>query len=413
MATKFRTSFTHVAGAEAAQVLQARIININLVKWTVDVVTKFDRKVYLNIQVSGLYLHHSNGEGVYAFPEVGATCMVCLPSDTAPPFIMCFVMATELVDDSSSDATQGTVSRSAPAANITDASFAGGRPNAKPGDIWLRTRDGNFLVLHRGGVLQIGATELAQRIYIPLNNLVMDMSENYEHNNAAGSINWGIQDGPSLTQYPGQYMHTFRVFATDQYADVKLAVGKVFNPIAEPDGGVTMAEAEIAKDDDGKGSNPIIVELTVSPKGFVAESGDTASPSAIQNSVFKFVFDRTGNTLLRTEGNLLLQIKKKLTFKVTQDISIQTEAGASLKSATGFDIDGGSYTHVKGDVVRLGQGEAPVARVGDIVNMALAAAPLIITFSAMPAPGAPVPCTVATPAPLVGSISSGNNQVLA
>jgi hypothetical protein len=277
----------------------------------------------------------------------------------------------------------------------------------------MRTRDGNFVILHRGGVLQIGSTELSQRIFIPINNLMMDISGNYEHHNSNGSIVWGLQDGPSLTQFPSQYMQTFRVFATDQYADVKIACGKVYNPVPEPDGGVTLAEAGVAEGDDGKGSNPIIFEVTVSPKGFVAESGELAIQATISSSVLKFTFDRTGNTLLRTEGNFLMQVKKQLTLKVTQDISIETDAAATVTSANGFDLDGGAYAHIKGGVVRLGPGQAPVARVGDIVNIVSAATPILVTFASPPQAGVPAAATLTLPAPLVGSIATGNNQVLA
>ena len=413
MATKFRTSFTHKEGHDRAIIYQGRITNINLVKWTVDVVARFDRIQHFNIQVGTNYLHHANGEGIYPFPEVGATCMVCIPSDSAPPFVMAFVMPSEVVDDSSSDAPLGTTSHGQTPAKATDASFAGGRPNAAPGDIWMRTRDGNFVILHRGGVLQVGATELAQRIYIPLNNLITDISQNYEHHNSNGSIVWGLQNLSSQAQVPSQFMETFRVFATDQYADIKLACGKVYNPVPEPDGGANLSKAGVGAGDDGKGKNPIIFEVTVSPKGFITQSGDVAGASTVSNSVLKFTFDRTGNALLRCEGNLFIQVKKQLTLSVSQDISIETSKGGRLKSATGMTVDGGSFTEIKGSIVRLGAGQAPVARVGDIVQMTLAASPLILTFASMPVPGAPSTCTVSTPAPLIGSVASGNNQVLA
>lgn len=418
MTTKFRTSFTQKEGHDAAKIIQGRIVNINLVKWTVDVAAQFDRHKYFNIQVSSPYLHHSNGEGISAFPEIGATCMVCVPSDSSPPFLLAFVMAHETVDDASPDAQSGTNSHGQQPANATDASFAGGRPKPKPGDIWMRTRDNNFVILHRGGVLQLGATELAQRIFIPLNNLVEDISGNYEHHNSNGSVVWGLQDGPSLEQFPSQFMQTFRVFATDKYADVKTAVGKVYNPVPEPDGGVALAQAGVAQGDDGKGSNPIIFEVTVSPKGFVAESGETASPSTVTNSVLKFTFDRTGNTLLRVEGNLYCQIKKKLTFKAQGDIEVSTEGNASMTAANGFDLDGGAYTHIKGKVVRLGQGIAPVARIQDLVEMRLLAAPVTLTFSSPPVPNTPIACTLSTllgpiQVPFIGSITTGNNEVLA
>ena len=410
--SKFRTSMTSKEGHDATRIVQGRIVNINLVKWTVDVVAQFDRYRYFNIQIGSPYLHHSNGEGFSAFPEVGATCMVCIPSDSSPPFVISFVMAHQTINDTTADAPLGTSSRGAPPANPTDSSFAGGRPQANPGDMWMRTRDNNFIILRRGGVLQIGSTELAQRIYIPLNNLITDISENYEHHNAAGSINWGIQDGPSLTKYPGQFLQTFRVYATDKYADIKVAIGKVFSPVPEPDGNTTLDAAGVGVGDDGQGSNPIICEVTVSPQGFVAENGEVASASTVPNSVFRFVFDRTGNALLRTEGNLYFKVKKKLTVVAQDTISFQTSTNFSATASSGLDLDGGTYAHVKGDVVRLGQGELPVARMGDLVRMSLLNVPVLLTFAAAPTGGVAA-ATLTTVSPFYGSVARGNNKVLA
>lgn len=411
MPSKFRSSWTHKEGSVPAEVVQGRVVNVNVVKWTVDVVAQFDRKRYFNIQVGSPYMHHSNGEGVYIVPEVGATCMVCIPSDSSAPFVLAFTMAHELVDDATDDAPQGTNSHGGAVPNATDASFAGGRPKAIPGSIYMRTRDGNFVSLHRGGVLSLGATELAQRIYIPLSNLITDISENYEHHNSAGSVKWGIQDGPSKEKLPAQWQQTFRVFAADKYADVKMACGRVFAPVPEPDGGTAMGAAGVGQGAD----NPIIFEVAVSPKGFVAESGEIVDPSTVKNSVMKFTFDRKGNTLFRVEGNVSFVFKKKLTIKVTQDIDITTDGAGRLKAAKGFDIDGGAYTHVKGDVVRLGAGTRPVAGLGDIVAIPITVpAPILLTFNSPPVPGAPIACTIQTPPllPLAGSITTGNAKVL-
>jgi hypothetical protein len=407
MGSKFRTSFTQEAGHEPAKVVQGRIVNVNVVKWTVDVAAQFDRKKYFNIQVGSPYLHHSNGEGIYAFPEVGATVMVCIPSDSAPPFVLAFTMAHEMVDDATADAPLGTTSHGQAPANATDASFAGGRPRAIPGSIYMRTRDGNQIALHRGGVLQIGSTELCQSIYIPLSNLLVDTTENYEHHNAAGSIKWGMQDGPSLEQFPGQFLQTFRVFATDRYADVKLACGKVFTPMPEPDP-TTLATAGIDQAKD----NPIIFELAVSPKGFVAENGELADPSAIAASVLKFTFDRKGNYLMRAEGNVFFKMNKKLTFKVKEELSLETEDHGQLRAVNGFDIDGGAYSHIKGQVVRLGRGAIPVAHVGSIVSTVLLEHPIMLKFVTPPLPGTPIACFITTSAPMAGSVTMGNDAVL-
>ena len=432
MPSKFRSSFTQRQGHEAGRIVQGKVTNYNLTKWTVDIVGQFDRTRYFGIQVGSPYMHHSNGEGFYCIPEVNATVMVCLPSDSSPPFVICFVMASETVDTSTADAPQGTSSHGAPAANPTDSSFYGGRPPANPGDIWMRTRDDNFVVLRRGGVLQLGATELSQRIFIPLNNQIIDVSQNYEHLNAGGTIAWGIQVGPSTTQYPATYMQTLRVFANDNFADIKIAAGNVTNPVPEPDGGVIQAIAGVATGDDKKGSNPIVYEVTVSPKGFGAVDG-SVQPGAVAASVLKFAFDRTGNCLTRFSGNFYLQVKKDLTFDVTGSVTLKCGDAVSMTAVNGFDIDGGVYAHVKGNVVRLRGGTIQIVRDGDIVTTPIdptmpfmAASPMmqvVITPTApMTAPGAPVPCTLQiTPTPgnilltgkAVGTVAASDPNVLA
>jgi hypothetical protein len=407
--SKFRTSMTQQEGHVPARVVQGYVTNINLTKWTVDIIGQYDRKKWFNIQVGSPYLHHSNGEGISIFPEVGATAMVCLPSDSSPPFVLAFVMPMETVDDSSTDAPQGTTSHGQQTPNATAASFSGGRPAPKPGDIWMRTRDNNFVILHRGGVVQIGATELAQRIYIPLNNFITDVSQNYQHYNSNGSIVWGMQLGASQTQIPSQFMQTFRVFATDQYADIKVAAGKVYSPVPEPDGGQVLAQTGVGQGDNGQGSNPIIYEVTVSPKGFVAETGALASSNTPAASVFKFTFDRTGNTLLRTEGNFTLQTAKTLLLKVN-DLTVEAADAVSMTAVNGFDIDGGQYAHIKGQVVRLGQGISAVARLGDVVTIQ-PSTPISITFGATPIPG--VPAVGVLSLPISGTITTGNPAVKA
>lgn len=414
MAARFRTSYTQVAGQEPAKIVQCRVINVNVVNWTVDVVSKFDRHTYFDIQVGSPYLHYSAGEGVWALPEVGAVCQVCIPSDSSPPFVLAFVMPHEVLEGGTEEAPAGTRSHGAPAKNVTDASFAGGRPRSKPGDISFRTRDGNFITLHRGGVLQIGANEAAQRIYIPLGNLVTDIAENYAMHSAGGSILWGLQEGPSLQKYPSQYVQTFRVFADDKFADIRVAVGKVYTPTPEPDGGTSLADAGVGQSSD----SPIVYEITVSPKGFNAESGEVADASTGKQSVLKFTFDRSGNVFFRASGNLGMRVGRKLTLKVTEQLELQTDASASIRASKGIDIDGGTYTHVKGQIVRLGQGTTPVARLQDLVNVPVAAWPVTLVFATPPIPGTPCAAVLTGGAPglpvgLVGFITSANSKVLA
>lgn len=387
-------------------------MSINLVNWTVSVAASFDRKRFFDVQVGSPYMHFNNGEGLSIFPEIGAVCMVCVPGDSSPPFVMSFLMPHELVDGSADDAPLGTRPHGAPSKTASDSSFGGGRPRAKPGDIYLRTRDGNFLILHRGGVLQIGSTELAQRIYVPLGNLITDISGGYEHFNTGGGQVWGIQEGPSSSNNPAQHVSTYRVFANDQYADLKIAWGKVFNPMPDSDGGEFQAQADVGQDD-----TPILCEVSVSPKGFVVGSGDVASSATSKNSVLRFVFDRKGNTLLRCEGNLAIRVKKKVIIDVDDDINI-TGKSLNFTVKSGLDIDGGSLAHIKGDIVMLGPGQQPVARLGDAVSCFIAGVPCVFTpvgtvTPNLNSPAVPIPGVLTIPSPVGGYIATGQYTVKA
>ena len=83
-----------------------------------------------------------------------------------------------------------------------------------------------------------------------------------------------------------------------------------------------------------------------------------------------------------------------------------------MTSKNGFDIDGGTYAHIKGQVVRLGAGQAGVARLSDLVSVQAAAVPVMITFASPPSPGVPA-AAVLTSGPIYGSIITGNPGVLA
>lgn len=389
MANRFRTSFTSREGLDTAHIVQGRIINTNLVNWTVDVRSQFDRHLYNDIQVSSPYQNFVNGEGIYCFPEIGADCMVAMPSDSSPPFVLSFIMPHEVIDTSAEDAPQGTTSRGAPGNLPNTASFAGGRPRAKPGDICLRGRDGNFVTLHRGGVLQIGANELSQRIFIPVGNIMTDISGQYIHHNTMGSVTWGLQEGPTKEKIPGMYTQTFRVHADDQYADVRIRAGKVV-ALSEPQNGAQsdLSELSIGTTKDA----PIVYEVALAQGGFT-EDGSLASSATTGAVKLRYLFDRAGGTFLRAEGNVLLACRRRLKVRVAEAFSIEGEDTGLISFKKGLDIRGGAYVNITGDMIRVNGGTKPVARAGDIVQV-------ILPFTPMAA--------AAVPLPLTGLILSGS-----
>lgn len=153
-----------------AEVETARIINVNIESWSVDCIAEHANKRYFDIQVMSPYFHFANGEGIYVQPEVGALCWICVPSSGrfAAPFVLGFQSAFD-----------------------TDFNnFRGGRQTLNPGDIMMRTRDENFLILRRGGVLQVGATPVCQTMYVPIGNVIRHFCEQYELNTFGGVLEW-------------------------------------------------------------------------------------------------------------------------------------------------------------------------------------------------------------------------------
>lgn len=401
--TAFRSSWTQPEGLTSATIIEGKIVDINPVLWTVDVISTFDQHWYLNVQVASPYLHPKRGEGIFVMPEIGAKCHVCIPSDGPPPFVLDFIMPQETLLDATSDAPEGT-------AGATNSTFAGGRIRAKPGDIILRGRDGNFVVLHRGGVLQIGATELAQRIYIPLQNLVSDISQNYRHYNTGGSINWFVASAESESNPPTIRKETFRLLAGDARATIRMAIGQLKDVVAEPKDGATsdLTQLGIGVGED----NPIVVEVAIAPEGFGADSGapDGSTPN---QTVLRYFFDKKGNAFMRSEGSVLLMTRKKLRVVAEDSIDIVTKKSFTLTVEDTTRIDGGDLLELTGKVTKINGGSKPCAHVGSVVECRITI-PLVSTPAV---PGNPVlipPINPLTgmPQTVKGTIISGNPTVL-
>jgi hypothetical protein len=393
-------AWTHPEGGVAAMIHEARVLNVNLTNWTVDCITVFDQKRFFDIQVAAPYLHPNTGEGIYVVPDVGAKCVVCIPSDGPPPFVMSFIMPSETVDvlggeEAEKDGKAGST-------------YAGGRRKPKPGDLIMQGRDGNFCILHRGGVLQFGATQLAQRICIPVNNLVTDISQNYNHFNTGGAVNWGVVDTSPDDSKETEYTHTFRLYANDQNADVRVAVGKVHTPLQEPtgdDGELTNNDSlNIGKDE------PIVFEFAITPDGFDTDNGGVVDADVARDATkLRMFFDRGGGGMLRAEGSLNVRSKEDIYITADGEIVIHGKEGVRIQSgeASGFLKMVGSDAlelGTDGGVLKLNGGTKPVATVGSTVQIII---PVPIPIVTTAGPG-----TITAGAVFQGIVQTGNPTIL-
>ena len=387
----FRSSWTIPEGMTGAIIIEGRIIDTNLTTWTVDFAAQFDQKYFLNVQVSSPYMNPVQSEGIYAFPDIGSKCVLCLPSDGCPPFILSFIMPMERGGERIwDDAQQKEIN--------AGSNFAGGRVKAKPGDICVKGRDGNFCVLHRGGVLQIGSTQLAQRIFIPLNNIVTDISQNYHHYNTGGAINWSV--GNIEEDNPGTlYRQTFRLHANEEKASVRVSMGTFRDVVGEHSDGLDN-QADL--DAMGIGSEPLVCEVAFSPEQFGGDDGSVSADTP-KTALLRFLFDEEGGAYLGTKGSLLLSTKGKLRLKAKGDIELNTEGNVTFQSGGLFRIEGGALTEIQGGVVKIGPGTRQAAHVGSTVEVFLTPGmPLVV-----PQSGNALPAIK-----LTGTVTRGRGNVL-
>lgn len=403
-----RTGWTQPEGMVPAHIVEARVFNVNLANWTVDLQAIFDQKLFLDVQVGQPYVHATGGEGTYAVPEVGAKCLVLIPSDGSPPCVMAFIMPMETLPDTSTDEAPAGTASVGTEDGAKDYSFSGGRKKPKPGDIIHKGRDGNFMILHRGGVAQFGASPLAQRICVPLNNLITDVSQNYNHYNGSGSINWGIQDRGS--QSPGgEYRHTQRIYANDEFADIRVAMGRVRSPVPEPTGkageNTNLNQLKIGTDAD------TVFEFVLSKDGFETDAGEfRAGADDVKLRIF---FDRDGNGMARFEGSVDMRVKKKLRITVDDNLDVFGKKTISVDAKDAIKLLGGSLAELgtNGGNVVINGGSKPVAFVGSRVQVAIAPPGLTATVIAPSLGPAPVPVTI-TAGIFEGVVISGNPTIL-
>jgi hypothetical protein len=153
--------FGHVEGRSASAVIaHGRIIDVHPDGWTVDVQLE-EGSTFHNIPVASPYLHLSNGEGIYVTPEVEAHCLVLTRSaEGQRPIVLSYLPMRDV------------------GGNVDD--FSNGRGSFPPGSFILQGRDGNFVRLLRGGLLEVGASEGASTQYYPLSDLVRTIAQQHE-----------------------------------------------------------------------------------------------------------------------------------------------------------------------------------------------------------------------------------------
>jgi len=160
-------------GSRLVEVEKCRIIDVHPSRYTVTFANYGANTRIQTVSFATPYQHSYNGEGIYFMPEVGSEAWVCWPSEGNKPFIMGWCPSRQ-VDAGGNN-------------------YKNNKKDLIPGDIFLGSRGGNFIYLRRGGIIQIGGSPLAQRMYVPINHMIRDICGVYKLHTFAGDLEWGVQ----------------------------------------------------------------------------------------------------------------------------------------------------------------------------------------------------------------------------
>ena len=300
------------SGYQGAVVETVRIVNVNIDAWSVDAVGEYGNKRFFDIQVMTPYFHYLNGEGIYAMPEVGALAWLCKGS--SGKWAEAFILGFKAPHDEDSDG------------------FRDGRSALNPGDIMMATRDENFIILRRGGVVQIGSTPICQTMYVPINNIIRHFCEKFEVNAFGGELLW----------------ETWR---REESSDEDIFTTFYLNVKEKASDPAHVARLSIGSHGDG---DPLRLQLTMYPDGtdgaeFVADLQIDNEGNVTWDSRFNYTIVAAKNfTVTTEEESITLDSAKDFYAKSAEAMNLESSGDmmaasggkAELSAAKGLTIDG-------------------------------------------------------------------------
>jgi hypothetical protein len=301
-----------------AQIEQGRVLDVDPSTWTVTVGTSFSDRPQSGVTFGGGYVHPARGEGDHCMPEIGALCWICWPSDGNRPFVLAW----------------------AAAANEGD--FTSNRPPLNPGDHYRGTRDGNFVWVRRGGVIQIFSSALCQMLFLPATNTLQMLLQNLQINTLGGDLTWAIGIPQNTTDGTRPALFTL---AAKQFADDP-------NPIAV---------LQVGSHD---GDPSTILSLAIAASGaagaaqqFNLKADDSGNLTwALQGNMSITV---QGTAQLQSQGNMTLQSAAAATLS-GQSATVSAQTTLELDSTTGTTMKSGGVLNVTVLTMKVNGGTYPV-----------------------------------------------------
>lgn len=301
-----------------------KIINVNYDKRTVDFRSEFSERYAYDIPWTSPYFDQIGGSGITFIPEPGMTALCMHISESKrKPVIIAFIGAPESKSDDE------------------DQSYLCGQQKGNPGDILINGRDGNFLIIKRGGIVQVGSKPICQTLYFPIRNIIQNISENFEIQSFAGELNFEVlrKEDSSEGESKCIFDIAVRQYASDEKPMVTLSIGALDND-----------------------------------NNFVLECRDKGGG----NTKVKVEIKKSGEIKWQTESKLSITTKDDLTLKSDakmnltskNDLTVKSESGrvtvegvnGTVHATASLDVKADGNLNVTGATVTLNNGLFAVVR---------------------------------------------------
>jgi hypothetical protein len=210
-----RSSAPIYEGTGDIAVVRAKILSVDPVTWTCKVQSDNDNETHDGISVEPTYLD-SEGGGQFSMPEENSIVWLCYPSKSQQPFIMGHSTLPKQEDEG--DPNEEPVDRRM------------NRPVLNRGDKVLGSSATGYVIVRKGGVVEVAASEDCKRIYIPLTNLIREFAQNWEMNLGAGIISSLNRDNDAsygADKTPHEFQLRFNEFAEDGAPSIDLRMGRI------------------------------------------------------------------------------------------------------------------------------------------------------------------------------------------
>lgn len=244
-----------VSSLQNVRIEVGRILAVDTENYTVDVRSEFSEQPSYRIPILSPFCEQESGAGFRYQPTAGETVLMLTTSDNYR-CILGFIPIQE------------------------EGSMGAGFPPMNSGDCFMLSRNGSFMKMYGGGVLQIGSTPIATTMYIPIRNLVHTIGENIILDSLAGSLEFSVgrKEDSSEGKSPTNLEIKVKEFANDsnEITRIKMGADLAFGITVKDSGNgeTTKATIELTKDGDLKISLTQNLSINVKGKCDLSVTGD-------------------------------------------------------------------------------------------------------------------------------------------